>query len=90
MWQQYSQGIQASHPVQLDDLVGRRAFEDGQSQKEVSLMLVVASPYVAQIHREQGKEKARVYVNQTARAACQQGNEQGMVRRKQKERQLEL
>lgn len=90
MWQQYSRNIQVSHSVQLDYLAGRKAFEDGQSQKDVSLMLTVGSPYVAQIHREQGKEKARTYVNQTARAVCQGTQKQQLVRGAQQERQLEL
>jgi hypothetical protein len=68
----------------------RKAFEHGQSQKEVSLMLTVASPYVAQIHREQGKEKARTYVNQTAKAVCRGTQKQQLIRGAQKEKQLEV
>jgi hypothetical protein len=54
------------------------------------LMLTAGSPYVAQLHREQGKEKARTYVNQIARAVCLQMHEQTIMRGKQKERELEL
>ncbi|XQQ05184.1 MAG: ATP-dependent DNA helicase [Leptolyngbya sp. IPPAS B-1204] len=90
MWQQYSRGIQANHSVQLDYLVGRKAFENGQSQKAVSLMLTVGSPYVAQLHREQGKEKTRTYVNQTAKAACRGTQKQQLIREAQKDKQLEL
>jgi conjugative relaxase-like TrwC/TraI family protein len=90
MWQQYSRGIQASNPAKLDYLAGRKAFEDGQSQKAVSLMLTAGSSYVAQIHREQGKEKARTYVNQTAKAVCRWEHKQQPIRGIQKEKQLEL
>jgi hypothetical protein len=90
MWQHYSQGVQASHPAKLDYLVGQKAFEDGQSQKVVSLMLTAGSPYVAQIHQEQGKEKARTYVNQTAKAACRREQKQQLIRGAQKQKQLEL
>lgn len=89
MWQQYSRGIQASNSAKLDYLAGRKAFEDGQSQKAVSLMLTAGSPYVAQIHREQGKDKARTYVNQTAKVVCRCEQKQQLIRRTQ-EKQLEL
>jgi hypothetical protein len=88
MWQQYSQGMQASNPVKLDYLVGRRAFAAGQSQKEIAWMLVVGSSYVRQLEQVQGKEQARNYVNQTAWAVCQKEQERTLGRGRS--RQLEL
>ena len=90
MWAHYSQGIEADNPVRLDYRVCRRAFEDGQSFKDVALMLAAGSPYVQWMAQAQGKEKSRVYVNQTARQACQK--EDGLTRKRQqkRERQLEL
>jgi hypothetical protein len=55
--------------VQQDDQVAKRAFANGQSQHEIALMLTAGSAYVQQIHQTQGKEMARAYVNQTAKAA---------------------
>ena len=90
MWARYSQGVEADTPVRLDYRVCRRAFEDGQSFKDVALMLAAGSPYVQWMAQSQGKEKSRVYVNQTARQACQK--EDGLTRKRQqkRERQLEL
>jgi hypothetical protein len=90
MWQRYSQNVQACTPVTLDYLVARRAFEEGRIPKEIAFMLTVGSPYVAQIHQKQGKDKVRAYVSQTVKAACQQKQEQKLTKGKQKERQLEL
>ncbi len=80
LWQQYSQGARASNPVKLDYLVGRRAFEAGCSQKEIARMLIAGSAYVRQISQVQGQEKAREYVNQTARAVCQREQERTLGR----------
>lgn len=71
MWQQYSQGVQASNSVQRDYWISRRAFAAGCSQKEIARMLTVGSSYVQQLHQSQGRDKAREYINQTARAVCQ-------------------
>ena len=71
MWARYSQGVEADTPVRLDYRVCRKAFEDGQSFKDVALMLAAGSSYVQWMAQVQGKEKSRVYVNQTARQACQ-------------------
>ncbi|MBF2047255.1 MAG: relaxase domain-containing protein [Elainella sp. C42_A2020_010] len=89
MWQRYSQGVQANVAIKLDYLVSRKAFEDGHSQKEIALMLAAGSSYVAQIHHDQGKDKAKAYVSQTAKAASQQGQYRQSVRSKQ-EKELEL
>lgn len=66
LWQHYSQGIQASNPIQFDDRVAQRAFQDGQQQRDIALMLAAGSPYVAKLNPQQG----RYYVNRTARSAC--------------------
>jgi len=72
LWQHYSQGVQASNPIKFDDMVARRAFEDGQSQKAIALMLAAGSPYAAQLNRQQ----ARLYVNQTAQRGCERSRHQ--------------
>jgi conjugative relaxase-like TrwC/TraI family protein len=90
MWHRYSQRIQANTPVRLDYLVGCEAFENGHNQKEIALMLTVGSPYVRQIHQGQGKDKARIYVSQTARAVCQKEQSRELTRNRQKDKQLEL
>ena len=90
MWARYSQDVEADTPVRLDYRVCRRAFEDGQSFKDVALMLAAGSPYVHWMAQTQGKEKSRVYVNQTARAACQKEKELNRPRRQKRESQLEL
>ena len=89
MWQRYSQGISASTPVKLDRAVARKAFEDGQSPKDIGLMLAAGSPYVAQIQQQQGSDKAKAYVSQIARTACRSPQQESKVRR-QREDQLEL
>ena len=71
LWQQYSQGMQASNLVQLDYLVGRKAFEAGQSQKEIALILIAGSFQVQQMNQNQDRKVARAYANQTARMVCQ-------------------
>ena len=90
MWERYSQGVKADTPVRLDYRVCRRAFEDGKSFKDVALMLAAGSPYVQWMAQAQGKEKSRVYVNQTARQACQKEKELTRPRQQQWERQMEL
>jgi len=72
LWQRYSQGLQASNPIEFDDLVAHRAFEDGQSQKAIALMLAAGSPYVAHLNRQQ----ARLYVEQTAQKVCERSRHQ--------------
>jgi hypothetical protein len=86
MWQRYSQDVQASNPVKLDLRVGRRALADGQHWKDIALMLVVGSPQVMQIHQEQGKDKARAYVNQVVKAVCQ-SQQQNLMNQQQRQRQ---
>ena len=90
MWARYSQDVEADNPVRLDYRVCRRAFEDGQSFKDVALMLAAGSPYVRWMAQAQGKEKSRVYVNQTARQVCQKEQKTNQQRHNKQERQLEL
>ena len=90
MWACYNQGVEADNPARLDFRVCRRAFEDGQSFKDVALMLVAGSPYAKWIAQTQGKEKSRVYVNQTARQACQKEQKPNRQLQNKQERQLEL
>jgi Relaxase/Mobilisation nuclease domain len=89
MWQRYSQGISANTPVKLDRAVARKAFEDEQSPKDIGLMLAAGSPYVAQIQQQQGSDKAKAYVSQTARVACRSLQQELKVQR-QRTDQLEL
>nr|WP_250566184.1 AAA family ATPase [Adonisia turfae] len=67
LWQRYSQGLTASDPANLDIQVARRALKDGQTQKDISLMLSAVSTMVRRISQEQGKPQAILYVNQTIR-----------------------
>jgi hypothetical protein len=90
MWQWYRQNIEAASPVQLDVEVARRAFADGQSRKAIALMLVAGSGYVKQMERSQGKSKAMVYVNQTARQACSKEQAQVQIGRREKSLALEI
>jgi hypothetical protein len=86
LWQHYSQGIQASNPIQFDDRVAQRAFEDGQQQKDIALMLAVGSPYVATLTPQQG----RYYVNQTARSACGRSLQKSLPRQHKPSLEMEL
>ena len=63
--------------MKLDEWAGRKAFEEGLSQKEIARMLIAGSPHVARLHREQGKDNARAYANGVARGVCQV--EQGQI-----------
>ena len=65
LWQQYSQGLTLRDPVNLDLQVARRALKDGQTQKDIALMLSAGSPMVRRIIQDQGKQPAMLYVNQT-------------------------
>jgi conjugative relaxase-like TrwC/TraI family protein len=86
LWQSYSQGIQANNPVKLDYLVAKRAFADGQSQKQIALILTAGSSIVQQICQRQGQKMAMDYVNKTAWTACQRRQ----VNRKLQQTKLEL
>ncbi|NJO80929.1 MAG: hypothetical protein HC827_22120 [Cyanobacteria bacterium RM1_2_2] len=90
MWYWYSRNVQANTPINLDYLVGRKAFEDGHNQKEIGLMLTAGSPYVRQIHQEQGKNKARIYVSQTVRAVCEERQQQQIERQKTRSFEMEI
>ncbi|MEO0397769.1 MAG: hypothetical protein AAF243_17545, partial [Cyanobacteria bacterium P01_A01_bin.137] len=67
LWQQYSQGLTASDPVNLDIQVAQRALKDGQPQKDIALMLSAGSSMVKRLVHDQGKQPAMIYVNQTVR-----------------------
>ncbi|MEA5464970.1 MobF family relaxase [Leptothoe sp. PORK10 BA2] len=67
LWQQYNQELTLRDPVNLDLQVARKALKDGQSQKDIALMLSAGSPMVRRIIQDQGKQQAMVYVNQTVR-----------------------
>lgn len=90
LWQRYSQGIQASNPVQQDYRVAKRAFEAGCSPRQIALMLIAGSAYVKQIHQQQGRAVARDYVNQTAQAVCHRGHERRIIREKDREQGIEM
>jgi len=72
--------VQASNPIEFDDRGARRAFEDGQSQQAIALMLAAGSPYVAQLNRQQ----ARLYVEQTAQKAGGRSRHQTKDRRRRR------
>ncbi|MEO0435165.1 MAG: AAA family ATPase [Cyanobacteria bacterium J06656_5] len=67
LWQQYSQGLTLRDPVNPDLQVARRALKDGQTQKDIALMLSAGSPMVRRIIQNQDKQQAMIYVNQTVR-----------------------
>nr|WP_284682028.1 AAA family ATPase [Adonisia turfae] len=73
LWQQYSQGLKVSDPVNLDLQVARRALTDGQAQKDIALMISAGSAMVRRIVHDQGKPSAMLYVNQTVKKllSCQ-------------------
>jgi DNA invertase Pin-like site-specific DNA recombinase len=75
MWQQYSREVNCSNPAELDFKVGRRAFEDGVSQKEIALMLAAGSPTVKHMMQEQRKSQATKYVNRVAQHSCQKNQQ---------------
>jgi hypothetical protein len=86
LWQHYSQGIRMSNPIQFDDRVAQIAFEDGQTQKDIALMLAAGSPYVATLTPQQG----HYYVNQTARSACGRSQQKPLLRQNKPSLEMEL
>ena len=76
MWQQYSEEVNCSTPAELDFKVGRRAFEAGVGQKEITLMLAAGSPTVKRMIQEQRKVQAMKYVNRVAQLTCQRPQRQ--------------
>ena len=67
LWQKYSQRLTVNDPVNLDIQVARKAFRDGQTQKDIALMLSAGSSMVRRLVQEQGKQPAMIYVNQMVR-----------------------
>ena len=80
LWQRYSQGLTVSDPVNLDIQVARRALKDGQTQKDIALMLSAGSPMVRRIIQDQGKQPAMLYVNQTVRKMFTRSQKQAPTR----------
>jgi hypothetical protein len=90
MWHQYSREVGTSNPGALDFLIGQRALVAGHSQKEIALMLVVNSTVVRKIEQEQGRERARKYVNTVARQICTRQQLRQVPRKRIKGQQMEL
>ncbi|MFG6094999.1 MobF family relaxase [Leptothoe sp. ISB3NOV94-8A] len=91
LWQEYSQGLIVSDPVNLDIKVARRALKGGQTQKDIALMLSAGSPMVRRLIQDQGKQPAMLYVNQTVRKViiCQRV-QNTRLHKLQRNRQMEL
>ncbi|MBD1822939.1 relaxase/mobilization nuclease domain-containing protein [Cyanobacteria bacterium FACHB-DQ100] len=87
-WKRYSFGVQASNTVKLNQLVARRAFEDGQSPQAIARMLVY-SPFVQEmVGKHRSSETIQAYIRQTVHEACQK--EQQHQRKLQKQRAFNL
>ncbi|MGG6268997.1 relaxase/mobilization nuclease domain-containing protein [Leptolyngbya sp. AN03gr2] len=87
-WQRYSLGVQASNTVKLNQVVARRAFEDGQSPQAIARMLAY-SPFVQEmVGKDKSSEKIQAYIRQTVHETCQR--EQQHQRKQQKQRSLNL
>jgi hypothetical protein len=71
----------------LGGAVGR--LTNPTRQKEIARMLIAGSAYVRQIGQKYGQEGARDYVNQTARAVCQVGQERTVGRGRSQQLELE-
>lgn len=91
LWQRYSQGLTGSDPVNLDIQIARRAFKDGQIQKDIALMLSAGSSMVGRLVQDQGKQQAMIYVNQTVRKviSCQTA-QKTRLHRLRRDQQMEL
>ncbi|EKU98218.1 conjugative relaxase domain protein, TrwC/TraI family [Leptolyngbya sp. PCC 7375] len=88
LWQQYSQGLTLRDPVNLDLQVARRALKDGQTQKDIALLLSAGSPMVRRIIQDQGKQQAMVYVNQTVRKVLSRQQKRNITRSRQYDQEL--
>jgi len=88
LWQQYSQGLTVRDPVNLDLQVARRALKDGQTQKDIALMLSAGSPMVRRIIQDQGKQPAMLYVNQTVRKVLRRQQKRTVTRPRQYDQEL--
>ncbi|MEO1792926.1 MAG: AAA family ATPase, partial [Cyanobacteria bacterium J06629_19] len=83
MWKYYSQGINADNPCALDRLTAARAVGDGQSRKDIALMLTSGSSYVRQLYASHGKQKALLYVQKTVKGIGQQKQKYAKAYRQQ-------
>ncbi|NEQ55196.1 MAG: hypothetical protein F6K11_34595, partial [Leptolyngbya sp. SIO3F4] len=91
LWQRYSQGLTVSDPVNLDIQVARRALKDGQTQKNIALMLSAGSSMVRRIIQDQDKQPAMLYVNQTVKKVIsRQSMQKNQVHKLRRGRQMEL
>ena len=88
LWQQYSQGLTLRDPVNLDLQVARRALKDGQTQKDIALLLSAGSSMVRRIIQDQGKQQAMVYVNQTVRKVLSRQQKRNITRSRQYDQEL--
>lgn len=89
-WQRYSFGVQASNTVKLNAVVARRAFEDGQSPRAISCMLLY-SPFVHEmVEKHKSTEKIQAYIRQTVQDACQKEQQQQRQPQRQPQRSLNL
>lgn len=91
LWQRYSQGLAVSDPVNLDLQLARRALKDGQTQKDIALMLSAGSSMVRRIIQDQGKQLAMVYVNQTVqKVISRQSAQKTQLHKLRRDRQMKL
>ncbi|MEM6452219.1 MAG: MobF family relaxase [Cyanobacteria bacterium P01_D01_bin.105] len=87
LWEHYSQSIQSNNLDVLDRAVAAQALSDGQSPKEVGLMLIASSPNVQRIYQSDGKRKAMLYIQQTLNSLSQKQSRRSVIRKTQ---QLEM
>jgi len=91
LWQRYSQGLTVSDPVNLDIKVAQRALKDGQTQKDIALVLSTGSSMVRRIIQNQGRQQAMLYVNQMVRKVLsRQTVHKTQLHKLRRSRQMEL
>ncbi|MEL6353885.1 MAG: hypothetical protein AAFR58_19330 [Cyanobacteria bacterium J06627_28] len=87
LWEHYSQDIQVSNLTSLDRAIVAKALSDGQSRKEVGLMLVAGSSNVKRIGHSAGKRKAMLYIHKTVSSFGQNKSRRSSIRQT---KQLEM
>ncbi|WP_052050835.1 MobF family relaxase [Leptolyngbya sp. KIOST-1] len=87
LWGKYSAG---SPSTSLELRVAQRAFRDGYSAKEVTLMLVAGSEVVRQIHDRQGKQEAIAFAQHIVKIAGQQPTQRAQRSRQRECNKLEI
>ncbi|MEO1394795.1 MAG: MobF family relaxase [Cyanobacteria bacterium J06634_5] len=85
LWNHYSQGIQADNPCALDRLAAAKALGDGNSRKDIALMLASGSLYVRHVYDHTGRQQAMLYVQKTVEGVCQQEKNLRKIHSKQEE-----